>query len=178
LQWAADNGCRVVNLSLGMEVRKGTASDPVFDTALAKAVAANLLVVAAGGNHSQRASGHTAPVQEPANSADALAVGAVDAASVIAEFSPAGLNGSGGEVNLVAPGVTVRSACANGAVIGTDYTNFSFTSYATPFVTGIAALWLEKDPTLSVAQLWQRLESTAKPLGSNIDFGAGLVQAP
>jgi len=175
LNWALTQGCRVANISLGDDVLAGEPSDPIFDLACSEAADQGMLIVAAGGNNSDRTKGVIAPVDKPANSPMALSVGAIDPRLNVARFSPRGQNAGGGEVNLVAPGVAVRSARSG---LSGGYTNFEQTSFATPFVAGIAALWLEKEPDLTVPELWQRLTTTAKPLGNVADFGAGLVQAP
>jgi hypothetical protein len=44
-------------------------------------------------------------------------------------------------------------------------------------VAGVAALYLQEDPTLSALDLRRALESRAQPLGDARDFGSGLVQA-
>jgi subtilisin family serine protease len=51
---------------------------------------------------------------------------------------------------------------------------------AAPIVTGVVALMLEGTPTLSPAQVKQRLKTTAVPLGygSVYTTGSGLVSAP
>jgi serine protease len=52
------------------------------------------------------------------------------------------------------------------------------TSQATPHVTGVAALLLERDPALTVDDLEQLLLDTCKPLTGQPPekFGRGLVQ--
>ena len=66
------------------------------------------LIARWSGNESSRPS-LTAPVGHPANCPSILAVGAVDSGLKIAWFSSGGLNKNGGQVDLVAPGVSVYS---------------------------------------------------------------------
>lgn len=179
IEWAMspEIGCQIVNLSLGVEVSKTSAPDAIFERLCTDAAAQGVLVVAAGGNHSERHKGVIKPVQEPANCTDVLAVGAINSSRAIASFSPRRYTSGSGDVNLVAPGVHVRTALAHNKA---HYFRATFTSFAAPFVTGIAALWLEKEPHLTPAQLWARLGNRATAVGKYTfkDIGRGLVQAP
>ena len=176
INWAMANACRIANLSLGREVKPRQAPSLVFQEVCNQAAAAGMLIVAAAGNRSERQNDVIRPVEEPANALRALAVGAINTSIEIAGFSNGGVDLPGGAVDLVAPGHAIHSSCAD--IPGKPYSRFHFTSMATPFVSGIAAMWLEKDPDLTVAELWQRLQETALPLGDPRDAGAGLVQAP
>jgi serine protease AprX len=54
------------------------------------------------------------------------------------------------------------------------------TSISTPIVTGVTALMLEADPSLTPAEIKSILEETAQHWGSpgkNIDWGAGQMDA-
>jgi hypothetical protein len=56
----------------------------------------------------------------------------------------------------------------------------SGTSLAAPFVTGVAALLLSRDPTMSNIELWNVLNETAVPVGTppyNTQYGWGIVNA-
>jgi subtilisin family serine protease len=53
----------------------------------------------------------------------------------------------------------------------------SGTSMAVPHAAGIAALYLEEQPTLSAQALRSLLESRAQPIGDPRDCGHGLVKA-
>jgi subtilisin family serine protease len=176
INWAMANGCRIANLSLGRPVKPGQAPSLVFQEVCSQAAAAGMLIVAAAGNRSERQNGIILPVEEPANALRALAVGAITIDGEVAPFSNGGVDLPGGAVDLIAPGDAIHSSCAN--IPGKPYSRFNLTSMATPFVSGIAALWLEKHRDLTVAELWQRMQETALPLGDPRDAGAGLVQAP
>jgi hypothetical protein len=68
------------------------------------------------------------------------------------------------------------TACANNA----NYPNFFGTSAATPHAAGIAALMLQANSTLTPAEIYAALQSTALPMGSTTpDFssGYGFIQA-
>lgn len=178
LEWAIANDCRIVNLSLGRAVEPGEEPAGVLEQICCRAEAEGTMVVAAAGNGSARHQGVIEPVEEPANCTRALAVGALTTRLEVAGFSNGGLSPNGGELNIVAPGYKVHAPAAHEIEPGLHYSHFNFTSMATPFVTGIAALWLEREPHLTPAELWVRLTSTASPIGMPRDYGAGLVQAP
>jgi subtilisin family serine protease len=75
-----------------------------------------------------------------------------------------------GEVNVSGPGVGVFSS-----TIGGSFEVLDGTSMATPHTAGLAALYLEANPSLTAKQLFKRLQQRAHPLGSRDDFGAGLI---
>ena len=103
-----------------------------------------------------------------------------------APFSNGGSDAEGGGVDLVAPGVDILSAApmiaarqGSGSPWPSRYHLLSGTSMATPYVAGVAALWLEADPNLGAQALWTLMTRKARqlPLDSR-DVGSGLVQAP
>ncbi|MFA7155870.1 MAG: S8 family serine peptidase, partial [Proteiniphilum sp.] len=114
------------------------------------------------------------PVSSPADCPSILAVGAVDSALQVADFSNRALNESG-LVDLAAPGVDVYSSWPMPA----RYRTLSGTSMATPHVAGITALLCEKFPDATPAMIGQELIRTAGSLTSPAqDVGAGLPLAP
>jgi subtilisin family serine protease len=86
--------------------------------------------------------------------------------------------------DITAPGQFVTAALAEGSVLATDpryvprrspiapgpYVTIQGTSMAAPFVTGIVALLLEREPTLNPEEVQQRLRITARR-----DAGTGPV---
>ncbi len=173
--WAISTGCAVISISLGRAVRDGEGPSPDYERIGRLALDRGSLIVAAAGNDSSRRYGHIAPVGAPANSASIMAVGALDQRLAVAEFSSGGVNPSGGEVDLAAPGVGILSAYPRPEV----YRILRGTSMACPHVAGLAALWAESDPALRGQALWDRLVATARPLRlPRRDAGAGLAQAP
>ena len=139
--YAADNGARIINLSLG-----GARPSTMLCEAVKYArETKGSLVVAATGN-----SGGT--VLYPAACADALAVAATDRADNWATFS-----NNGPEVDLAAPGVEIYSTWPwlDG------YFTKSGTSMAAPHVSGVAALVWSHWPAWSNVAVSAQITQTA-----------------
>jgi subtilisin family serine protease len=174
IEWAIQNKCTIVSMSLGSAVQRGDPFSQVHETAARRALAKNTLLIAAAGNESRRPDS-IAPVGSPANCPSVLAVGAVDSRMQIAPFSTRGMDGNGGGIDIVAPGVDVYSAVP----LPKRYGRKAGTSMACPHVAGIAALYAEANPHATARELWHMLVKNARKLdGDPADLGAGLVQAP
>jgi subtilisin family serine protease len=106
-------------------------------------------VIATGNN------GYTDLVSRPGCIEPAISVGAVDRDDVIAPFS-----NSGFAVDMLAPGVDIRSAVIQGDGDGPSVRAFSGTSMATPHVAGSIALLRQAFPNASVETIERALEST------------------
>ncbi|MGF1525261.1 MAG: S8 family serine peptidase [Candidatus Competibacterales bacterium] len=131
-----------VNLSLG----GGSYGEPCPGTPEAAAIelltTAGIAVVAAAGN-----GGDATGIASPACAPGALAVGAVDNADLVAEFSNAGT-----PLDLWAPGVEVTSS-----IPGDGYGAFSGTSMAAPHVAGAVAVLRSAYPEADLATLTEAL---------------------
>ena len=177
INWAVTSGCRVVSMSLGASLPcpgTGQGFSPVFERAAQRARRAGTAIIAAAGNDSSRPA-QVCPVSHPANCPSIMAVAALDSRTRVASFSNRGFNPEGGQVDIAAPGVDVRSSWPS----PTLYRSISGTSMATPHVAGVAALLAEANPRASATELVSLLTSTARrlPLPA-VDVGAGIVQAP
>jgi len=172
IEWAISKGCRVISLSLGNEVPVGGPFSIVYETIALRALAANVLIVAAAGNCEK-----ACPVNEPANCPSIMAVGAIDQEYQVAYFSSSGINPNGGEIDIVAPGVYVYSSY----LLPKGHAHKSGTSMAAPHVAGIAALYAEAHPGVAGQALWDLLIKPGNvhrlPFSPTY-VGAGLVQAP
>ena len=120
IQWSADQGHDVQNMSLGSD----TDSDVVRD-AVQYADEQGVVLIAAAGNDGPC----TDCVGYPAAYDEVVAVSATDENDDLADFSS-----TGPEVDLAAPGVDVLSAIPRD-----DYDEFSGTSMSSPHVAGAAA---------------------------------------
>ncbi len=141
----------VANLSLG-----GGAST-ALDTAVAKVVAAGVPVIVAAGN-----SNVDACTVSPARAPTAIVVGASTSADARAGFSNWGRC-----LSLFAPGMAIASSVMSSDTAAAIQ---SGTSMAAPHVTGAAAILLGATPTLTPAQVAERIKALASP---NVVAGAG-----
>ena len=156
ITWAADNGARIINLSLG-----GPGSSTTLDQAIAYAWNKGVVIVAAAGNE------NTSSPTYPASSANVIGVCATDQADAKASFSNYGIN-----VDVCAPGVNIWST-----VRGGSYQAWDGTSMASPNAAGVAALVAAAHPTWTNSQIKQALENTTDNIGSSTYFGRGRLNA-
>ncbi|WP_336213448.1 S8 family serine peptidase [Nonomuraea sp. LPB2021202275-12-8] len=164
MEWAAEQGADVVNMSLGSCCGNGT--DPMSQALDELTKKHGTLFVTAAGN-----AGDALTVSIPAAAEQALAVGAVDktTGTTLADFSSRGprLDDAAVKPNIVAPGVDIvaaRSADSTARPIpGNDrYTANSGTSMATPHVAGAAAILAQQHPDWDADELRDALVSTAE----------------
>lgn len=157
IDYCVSAGANVVSMSLSADVHIQTMKDAV-DVA-----SQSVILVAAAGNDGSS-------VDYPAAYDSVIAVGATDSGDNLAYFSNVGP-----EIELVAPGVNILSTWKNG-----EFNTISGTSMATPHVSGVAALALETNPSMTNAQIRSLLQTTADDLGAtgrDDNFGYGLVDA-
>ncbi|MEU4288452.1 S8 family serine peptidase [Kribbella sp. NPDC026596] len=176
MEWAAAEGAKVVNMSLGGGATDGT--DPLSQAVNDITAQTGTLFVVAAGNE-----GQDETVGTPGAAASALTVGAVDRNDVLAEFSSRGprLGDAGLKPEITAPGVDIIAARAKDTAMGQPvdnlYTAASGTSMATPHVAGAAALLAQQHPDWKADQLKNALVSTAKTQPNQTVYaqGAGRV---
>jgi hypothetical protein len=164
-------GARIINLSIG------GAADTTLHLAVIAASNAGALLVVAAGNSSTSAPSY------PAAYPEVLAVSAVGPNVTLASYS-----NYGSYIGIAAPGGDPfpSGADSSDAVFSTLW-NFTSstptygpeqgTSMAAPHVSGVAALLLAQNPSLTAAQLRSRLTTYAVNIGSANLYGAGLVNA-
>lgn len=164
-----DGPVDIVNLSLGGIADACTAS---IQAALDDARDAGVLVVAAAGNEQLDFPGVTSI---PASCDGVLSVGATGESN-----GPAAYSNVNEQVDLAAPGGD--SSVGRGIVStapGGGYAEIEGTSFASPYVAGVAALLRSVDPTLTPDDLESILESTATDRGvpgRDDEYGWGTVE--
>lgn len=172
MEWAVEQGCQVISMSLGAETAIGDLPNDDYEQIGQVCLDSGSLVVAAAGNESRRP-GRISPVGSPANASTIMAVAAIDRSFGIAEFSCGGMNANQ-EVDIAAPGVDILSSLPGG-----EYDRWDGTSMATPHVAGVAALLAESSPKYRGWALWARLLQLVRPLPLlPRDVGKGFLQAP
>ncbi len=180
---AADLGATVINIS-SVACADAALDDRPLGAALAYAVdTKNVVVVAAAGNAgtgqcpAQQA--ETTLIVSPAWYDDyVLTVGSVNA-----HGEPSSFTLPGPWVDVAAPGEGVISLSSSGDGLTNAYdgeggsTPLSGTSYATPVVSGLAALIRARFPTWTARQVMQRIKATAHhpPSGWDPRVGVGRV---
>lgn len=95
---------------------------------------------------------------------ECFSVGAVNLQGKIANFSGSGISEGTINPDLVGYGVDIHSSLERKCEGQSIYKKLSGTSMATPYVTGIAALYLCKQPQLTAKELKAKLIETALPL--------------
>jgi subtilisin family serine protease len=159
LQWAAANGARVINMSFSGPPH------PTLQRLLAAAYDKDIVLIAAAGN-----AGPQAEALYPAAYPDVIAVTAIDSKNQLFKMANRGRH-----IAVAAPGVDILALAPDDA-----YQLATGTSIAAAHVSAIAALLLERKPSLKPSDIRSILTSTAKLLGpprADSDFGAGLVNA-
>ncbi|MCZ6777933.1 MAG: S8 family peptidase [Acidobacteria bacterium] len=204
---AAAHNIRIVNLSLGHPVFEPYNSDPLCK-AVEDLVRRGIVVVAAAGNYGLCDGAECyGGITVPGNSPYAITVGAMNPRGtasrvddVMARFSSRGPTFVDGIVkpDIVANGVFSVSMTSPGSYFETrygelevssteydasvgsgDYFLLSGTSMAAPVVSGIAAMMLQKNPSLTPNLVKAILMYTAEDRGYDImTQGAGYVNAP
>jgi subtilisin family serine protease len=181
--YAARHGARVINLSLG-----GPELSTVEGRAIEWAARQGAVIVVAAGNMGEDTAKHG-----PAGVRHVITVAATDP-----DDKRAGFSNRGQAVKLAAPGVEILSlrarrtdfqlvAGAKGyqpgaAFVGPEarYYRATGTSFAAPFVSGVASLLLARNPALTGVQIERMLLMSADDVdapGWDVYTGAGRINA-
>ena len=159
--YAADNGAKIINLSLG-----GPSDSQTLHDAVIYAANRGVFIVAAAGNYAESAPHY------PASYPETFAVSATtidDTLWYSSNFGPA--------VDIAAPGENIWSTYWT-AQQPNGYIALSGTSMAVPHVSALAALLLSNRPDYTPADLRQIIQQTAVDLGAagrDDQFGYGRI---
>ncbi|WP_441234876.1 S8 family serine peptidase [Bradyrhizobium sp. 930_D9_N1_4] len=145
LNYAAEHGAQIVNMSFAGP------KDAVIERAIAATAARGLVLIAAAGN-----AGAKSPPLYPAANPNVIAVSATDQRDQLFSAS-----NRGNYIALAAPGVDIFVPAPDG-----KYQMTSGTSFSAAYVSGVAALLLERNHTLKPEALRMTLAKTARDLGS------------
>ncbi len=144
LDWIAANtvGPSIVNMSI-----QGGKSD-ALNTALDNVYYAGIPVIVCAGNYANDASFYS-----PASAEKAYAIGATSENDQRASFSNVG-----NPIRLFAPGVNIYSSYIGS---NSSYGHMNGTSMSAPYVVGVAALFLETNPSARPQQVYDFLTETS-----------------
>jgi Subtilase family len=159
LDYAAGRGAQIVNMSFAGP------KDAVIERGLAALAAKGVVTVAAAGN-----AGPKSPPLYPAAYANVIAVSATDAQDKLFAAS-----NRGSYVAIAAPGVEIFLPAPD-----QKYQMVSGTSFSAAYISGLAALILERNPGLNPGEVRMVLTGTARdlgPPGRDDQFGAGEADA-
>ena len=190
IDWATTQGARVINLSLGMACAGADwpeCSTAIENDAIARAVAAGVVIAAIAGN------GHEDHLGFPANHPDVIGVGGVEArllktsysswGTALSVMAPAGEPGVDTDGDGFADEIlqeTLKRVCLPGGLGGFTFCRWSGTSFAAPHVAATVALLRAEHPGAARDQLRRAIEESALDRGApgfDAFYGHGVVQA-
>lgn len=164
VEWCIKNKIQIINMSFAIPEDK-----PLLRNAITKAVNAGIIVVASASNTYGGDAGY------PASYENVISITAVDDNFKISKTAPRG------KIDFSAPGVSIVSTSSDGG-----YEEFSGTSLASPYATGLIALILQnlqnfglpKDKGYSYIDIYNVLKGLSKDLGQkgkDSTFGEGFI---
>jgi hypothetical protein len=159
LNYAVLHGAQIVNMSFAGP------RDPLIERGIIATAERGVLMIAAAGN-----AGPKSPPLYPAANPNVIAVSGTDAQDRLFAAS-----NRGSHIALAAPGTDVFLPAPDG-----KYQMTSGTSFSAAYVTGVAALMLERNPALKPNEVRAILVNTARDLGApgrDDLFGAGEADA-
>ncbi len=189
IRFAADNGARVINLSLG-----GSSPSPVTLDALNYAVSRGAFIAISMGNNYERGNTPQYPAAYAPQMNGAVSVGAVSRSQRRAVYSA-----TGDHLELVAPGGDIRDGGLPGVIYQIGLDEFEIdpftiirprfdryfdtpqqgTSSAAPHVSGLAALLYSQGITTPAAieAAMKRFAKDVGATGKDTEYGNGLIDA-
>jgi subtilisin family serine protease len=159
LDYAAEHGAQIINMSFAGP------KDPLIERGIAATAARGILMVAAAGN-----AGAKSPPLYPAANPNVIAVSGTDAQEKLFAAS-----NRGNHIAISAPGADIFLPAPD-----EKYQITSGTSFSAAYVSGVAALMLERNPALRPSDIRAILTRTARDRGApgrDDQFGAGEADA-
>jgi subtilisin family serine protease len=159
LDYAVEHGAQIINMSFAGP------KDPMIERGVAATAARGILLVAAAGN-----AGAKSPPVYPAANPNVIAVSGTDAQEKLFTAS-----NRGNYIAIAAPGADIFLPAPD-----EKYQITSGTSFSAAYVSGIAALIMERNPALKPNDVRAILTKTARDLGApgrDDLFGAGEADA-
>ena len=186
IRFAADNGARVINYSIGGQSPNSTIHD-----AMSYAISKGVFVAMSNGNDFEDGNPTTYPASYGPGLKGAMSVAATTRADTRAFYSTTGV-----QTEIAAPGGDSRQGNKvwQATILLTDFDEFTVifprfdryaeadfqgTSMASPHVAGLAALLVSQIPAITPAQIEFIIQTTAKDIGAagrDDSFGYGLIQ--
>jgi type VII secretion-associated serine protease mycosin len=157
IDWAVEHGAKVISIA------SGSSEEPAIKAAVERALAADIVVVAAAGNTPD-----ATKIAFPARLPGVLGVGGVDR-----QGNHATISVTGPEMVLTAPAVDIVSVGLDGR-----YLTASGTSDAAAIVAGAVALVRARYPGLKGPEVVRRLTYTAQDKGApgrDPEYGYGVI---
>lgn len=157
--YAADNGVKVLNMSFGDFYRS-----PLMYDAIRYAADKGVVLVGSSGND-----GVSDP-HYPSGFSEVMSVGATTDQDFLSPFST-----FGSQLSMTAPGTNIYTTA-----IDAGYSSVNGTSFAAPYVAGVAALLCSVHPDWTADEIVAALELSSDDLGEpawDPNFGAGRLNA-
>lgn len=177
VNYAANNGARVINMSLGLRWFSSTLQSAIFYATNTK----GCIIICTAGNTGPTFNLLEYPAAWSNLYPGLISVAATNSSDLVASYSTRRNTNE-----VAAPGGTniVPPHNANdvySTILDNTYTYTAGTSMAAPHVAGLAALILSSDPDLTNSQVEQLIKDTVDPKGSppypNIEYGYGRINA-
>ena len=197
IRYAADNGARIINLSLGRTGDAGSA--PAVEDAIRYAISKGAFVAVAGGNEFEDGN----PTEVLAEIANRIQ-GVVSVAATDKNHNRAFYSSTGSSIELAAPGGSFRGFDVDGGILqqtldldlvetftstparfipprfdALAYFYFTGTSSATPHVSGVAAMLMQQGITspAAIEAALERFATDRGAAGRDNEFGFGEINA-